>query len=41
MTATRLREALGRHLSELDAMGPEGRITDRYEKFRAMGRFLE
>lgn len=41
MTATRIREALSRHLGELDALGPEGRVADRYAKFRAMGRFLE
>jgi acetyl-CoA carboxylase carboxyl transferase subunit alpha len=35
--ASALREALARHLAELDALGEDALVEDRYRKFRAMG----
>ena len=34
-----LRETVGRHLDELDAMSPDELVQDRYAKFRRMGEF--
>jgi acetyl-CoA carboxylase carboxyl transferase subunit alpha len=41
LTATRLGEALRRHLAELLVMPPEALRADRYRKFRHMGAFVE
>lgn len=41
LTASRLGDALRRHLAELEALGPEELLMDRYAKFRAMGVFEE
>ncbi len=35
----RLGDAVERHLLELAALGPEGLVTQRYERFRALGAF--
>jgi acetyl-CoA carboxylase carboxyl transferase subunit alpha len=40
-TAENLGVCLRRQLAELAAMSPEQLITQRYEKYRAMGAFLE
>ncbi|HJL16655.1 MAG TPA: acetyl-CoA carboxylase carboxyltransferase subunit alpha [Sandaracinaceae bacterium LLY-WYZ-13_1] len=37
VAADALRDALGRHLAELDALDGDALIEDRYRKFRAMG----
>jgi acetyl-CoA carboxylase carboxyl transferase subunit alpha len=39
--ADTLREALVRHLNEVEALSPEERRRQRYEKFRAFGHFEE
>jgi acetyl-CoA carboxylase carboxyl transferase subunit alpha len=39
--AYRLKEVLERHLAELEKMDVNSLLTDRYEKFRKMGTFLE
>ncbi|MBW5447423.1 acetyl-CoA carboxylase carboxyltransferase subunit alpha [Cohnella sp. CFH 77786] len=39
--AEAIKEALWRHLLELKAMSPEQLTSDRYEKFRKVGRFTE
>src|SRR5690606_5139478 len=39
--ARTLGEALERHLSELDVLGPEALVSDRHQKFRAMGELVE
>jgi acetyl-CoA carboxylase carboxyl transferase subunit alpha len=41
LTARNLGEALQRHLTELLVMSPEALRTDRYQKFRHMGAFVE
>jgi acetyl-CoA carboxylase carboxyl transferase subunit alpha len=38
LAASLADEAISRHLAELDAMTPEGRLEARYQKFRGMGR---
>jgi acetyl-CoA carboxylase carboxyl transferase subunit alpha len=40
-TAEALGEALGRHLDQLTALSPEQLLQQRYDKYRAMGVFLE
>lgn len=39
--ADRLKEAIERHLHELDALSPSELTSQRYEKFRAIGQFIE
>ena len=39
--ATTLAEAISRNLQELNKLGPEELVQGRYDKFRAMSRFLE
>ncbi|MEZ4367414.1 MAG: acetyl-CoA carboxylase carboxyltransferase subunit alpha [Kofleriaceae bacterium] len=41
VTAARIRAAIKRHLLELEAMGAAERVERRYQKFRAIGRFVE
>ena len=41
ITAARIRVALKRHLRELTKLTPDELIEARYEKFRAMGKFLD
>ncbi|RMH39457.1 MAG: acetyl-CoA carboxylase carboxyltransferase subunit alpha [Deltaproteobacteria bacterium] len=41
LTASNLRVALKRHLSELERLDPATRIERRYQKFRAIGAFEE
>jgi acetyl-CoA carboxylase carboxyl transferase subunit alpha len=36
-----LREAVGRHLSDLEKMGLDDLLKLRYEKFRKMGSFID
>jgi acetyl-CoA carboxylase alpha subunit len=36
-----LREAVGRHLSDLEKMDLDDLLKLRYEKFRKMGSFIE
>jgi acetyl-CoA carboxylase carboxyl transferase subunit alpha len=38
--ARRLEAAIGRHLDELSALGPEELADDRYKKFRALGPYV-
>ncbi|UCF10801.1 MAG: acetyl-CoA carboxylase carboxyl transferase subunit alpha, partial [Candidatus Bipolaricaulota bacterium] len=38
-TSAGLRDALLRHLSELEALGGDERIEGRYQRYRAIGRF--
>jgi len=40
-TAEALGRALRRHLAQLETMGPEALVADRYRKFRALGVFGE
>lgn len=40
-TATAVREALLRHLGEVEALTKEDRLAARYRKFRSFGRFTE
>ncbi len=40
-TAKNMKEAISRHLSELEALSPDQLTEDRYNKFRAMSRFNE
>ncbi|MDI7258291.1 MAG: acetyl-CoA carboxylase carboxyltransferase subunit alpha [Thermodesulfobacteriota bacterium] len=39
--ADRFKEVVGRHLMELEKMGMEDLLNNRYEKFRKMGAFME
>lgn len=41
VTANKLRSAIKRHLRELSKLGPDELIEQRYQKFRAMGKFLD
>ncbi|MBL8624088.1 MAG: acetyl-CoA carboxylase carboxyltransferase subunit alpha [Myxococcales bacterium] len=41
ITAARIRVALKRHLRELTKLSPDELIEARYQKFRAMGKFLD
>lgn len=41
VTAARIRVALKRHLRELTALSPDELVEQRYQKFRAMGKFLD
>lgn len=41
ITAETLKEALSRHLAELDKFSPESLAEERYKKYRAMGVFEE
>jgi acetyl-CoA carboxylase carboxyl transferase subunit alpha len=41
LTASRLGDALRRHLAALEGLDPEALLLDRYAKFRAMGVFEE
>ncbi len=40
-TAEAVKEAIARHLSELNRLSPKELVEDRYNKFRAMSKFLE
>jgi acetyl-CoA carboxylase carboxyl transferase subunit alpha len=40
-TASHLRSAIKRHLKDLEGLDPETLIEQRYQKFRAMGSFIE
>lgn len=40
-TAEKVREAIGRHLAELEQMQPDELLVARYQKFRALGSFDE
>jgi acetyl-CoA carboxylase carboxyl transferase subunit alpha len=40
-TADAVRDALLRHLEEVQAMGREERLAARYRKFRGFGQYLE
>lgn len=39
--ATAVGDAIARHLTELEELSPEGRVQDRYDKFRAIGAYLD
>jgi len=39
--ATRVGDAIERHLTSLEALGPEALVDDRYRRFRGLGAFVE
>lgn len=41
LTAQNIKEAVARHIRELKSLSPKELVKNRYEKFRAMGYFIE